>query len=101
MEHIDVDARYFKKQYDDLFSLIQQRKNDYEELKRLKLKLKEKEDQKNKPKQVIIVRKDLNMNAGKLAAAGVQEEFIILSINDKNVSSQDDIEKILKNYKRL
>ncbi len=38
-------------------------------------------------------------NAGKLAAAGVQEEFIILSINDKNVSSQDDIEKILKNYK--
>ena len=33
-------------------------------------------------------------NSGKLAAAGVQEKFIILSINDKEVSSQADIEKI-------
>lgn len=38
-------------------------------------------------------------NTGKLAAAGVQEEFIILTINDKEVSSQADIEKILKKYK--
>ena len=38
-------------------------------------------------------------NSGKLAAAGVQDEFIILSVNDKEVSSQDAIEKILKNYK--
>ena len=36
---------------------------------------------------------------GKLAAAGVQEEFILLSINDKEVSSKNDIDKILKNYK--
>ena len=32
MQH-EEDA-FFKKQYDDLFSLIQQRKNDYEELMR-------------------------------------------------------------------
>lgn len=37
--------------------------------------------------------------SGKLAGAGVQNEFIILSINDKEVSSQADIEKILKNHK--
>jgi serine protease Do len=36
---------------------------------------------------------------GKLAGAGVQEEFILLSINDKEVSSKNDIEKILKNHK--
>ena len=36
---------------------------------------------------------------GKLAQAGVQDEFIILSVNDKEVSSQEDIEKILKNHK--
>ncbi len=38
-------------------------------------------------------------NSGKLAAAGVQDEFIILSVNDKEVSSQEDIEKILKSHK--
>lgn len=38
-------------------------------------------------------------NSGKLAAAGVQEEFIILTINDKEVSSKADIEKLLKNHK--
>ncbi|MFV0159244.1 Do family serine endopeptidase [Empedobacter falsenii] len=45
-----------------------------------------------------VMVKDLE-SGGKLAAAGVQNEFIILSINEKNVSSQEDIEKILKNYK--
>ena len=36
---------------------------------------------------------------GKLAGAGVQEEYILLSVNEKEVSSKADIEKILKNYK--
>lgn len=36
---------------------------------------------------------------GKLAGAGVQEEFILLTVNDKEVSSKADIEKILKNHK--
>jgi len=45
-----------------------------------------------------VMVKDLDPN-GKLASAGVQNEFIILSINDKEVSSQGEIEKILKNYK--
>jgi len=38
-------------------------------------------------------------SSGKLAIAGVQNEFIILTINDKEVSSQADIEKLLKNHK--
>ncbi|RLZ12680.1 Do family serine endopeptidase [Faecalibacter macacae] len=45
-----------------------------------------------------VMVKDIEPN-GKLAGAGVQKEFIILSINDKEVSSQQDIEKILKNHK--
>ena len=45
-----------------------------------------------------VMAKNVNSN-GKLAGAGVQDEFIILSINDKEVSSQDDIEKVLKNHK--
>jgi serine protease Do len=45
-----------------------------------------------------VMVKNLQPN-GKLAGAGVQDEFIILTVNDKEVKSQDEIEKILKNYK--
>ena len=45
-----------------------------------------------------VMAKNVESN-GKLAQAGVQDEFIILSVNDKEVSSQEDIEKILKNHK--
>ena len=45
-----------------------------------------------------VMVKNLQAN-GKLAAAGVQDDFIILSVNDKEVKSSEDIEKILKNYK--
>ncbi len=45
-----------------------------------------------------VMVKDVDPN-GKLATAGVQNEFIILTVNDKEISSQSDIEKILKNYK--
>ena len=45
-----------------------------------------------------VMVKELEPN-GKLAGAGVQNDYIILSINDKEVSSQNDIEKILKNHK--
>src|SRR5690606_26832123 len=37
--------------------------------------------------------------SGKLKAIGIGEGFIILKVNDKEVSSQNDIEKILKNHK--
>ncbi len=37
--------------------------------------------------------------SGKLKAIGIGEGFIILKVNDKDVSSQNDIEKILKNHK--
>lgn len=36
---------------------------------------------------------------GKLKGIGIGEGFIILKVNDKEVSSQNDIEKILKNHK--
>ena len=45
-----------------------------------------------------VMVKNLQPN-GKLAGAGVQDEFILLTVNDKEVKSQADIEKILKNYK--
>lgn len=45
-----------------------------------------------------VMVKNLQPN-GKLAGAGVQDEFILLSVNDKEVKDQGDIEKILKNYK--
>jgi serine protease Do len=35
----------------------------------------------------------------KLNSIGIDNDFIILKVNDKNVSSQDDIEKTLKNHK--
>lgn len=41
----------------------------------------------------------INDNTAKLAQAGVQDDFILLSVNDKEVSSKADIEKVLKNYK--
>lgn len=63
--------------------------NDYEELNRLKLKLKEKEDQKNKPKQVIVIRKDLNMNAGKLAAQVAHASLGIFTQEFKNNNSNE------------
>ncbi|MBQ0148058.1 MAG: Do family serine endopeptidase [Flavobacteriaceae bacterium] len=37
--------------------------------------------------------------SGKLAGAGVQEDFVLLSINDKEIKSEDDVEKTLKNHK--
>lgn len=41
-----------------------------------------------------------NLNQGsKLNSIGIDNDYIILKINDKNVSSQDDIDKILKNHK--
>ncbi len=40
-----------------------------------------------------------NLTQGKLAQAGVREDFIILKINDKQITSEDDINKVLKNYK--
>src|SRR5690606_18002132 len=36
---------------------------------------------------------------GKLRAIGIDGNFIILTVNDKEVSNQNDIEKILKNHK--
>jgi Do/DeqQ family serine protease len=36
---------------------------------------------------------------GKLKAIGIDDGFIILKVNDKEVSKQDDVEKILKNHK--
>jgi len=36
---------------------------------------------------------------GKLYSIGVGNDYIILKVNDKNVNSQEDIEKILKNHK--
>ncbi|HLV23259.1 MAG TPA: trypsin-like peptidase domain-containing protein, partial [Moheibacter sp.] len=36
---------------------------------------------------------------GKLKSIGIGENFIILKVNDKEVSSQNDVEKILKNHK--
>src|SRR5690606_769077 len=36
---------------------------------------------------------------GKLRGIGISEGFIILKVNDKEVSSQKDIEKILNNHK--
>ncbi len=37
--------------------------------------------------------------SGKLRNIGIDDGFIILKVNDKEVSKQDDIEKILKNHK--
>lgn len=36
---------------------------------------------------------------GKLRAAGINEGYILMEVNDKPVNSEKDIEKILKNYK--
>lgn len=36
---------------------------------------------------------------GKLSSIGISDGFIILKVNEKNVSKEDDIEKILKNHK--
>jgi len=36
---------------------------------------------------------------GKLSSIGIDDGFIILTVNDKEVSKQDDIEKILKSHK--
>src|SRR5690606_25780832 len=36
---------------------------------------------------------------GKLSGIGISEGFIILKVNEKDVSKQDDVEKILKNHK--
>lgn len=36
---------------------------------------------------------------GKLSSIGIDDGFIILKVNDKNVSKEDEIEKILKGYK--
>lgn len=40
-----------------------------------------------------------SLGQGALANAGIREGFVILKINDKEVKSEDDINKILKNYK--
>lgn len=40
-----------------------------------------------------------NLSQGKLAQAGIREDFIILKINDKEVKNEEDVNKILKNYK--
>ncbi len=40
-----------------------------------------------------------NLKQGKLAQAGIREDYIILKINDKEVKNEDDVNKILKNYK--
>jgi len=45
-----------------------------------------------------IVVTDIDNN-GKLASIGIQEGYIILEINNKPVNSENDTEKILKNYK--
>lgn len=37
--------------------------------------------------------------SGKLSSIGIDDGFIILKVNDKEVSKQDDIEKTLKNHK--
>ncbi|SUP52100.1 peptidase Do [Weeksella virosa] len=40
-----------------------------------------------------------NLKQGKLAQAGIREDYIILKINDKEVKNEDDVNRILKNYK--
>ncbi|WP_068597350.1 Do family serine endopeptidase [Vaginella massiliensis] len=40
-----------------------------------------------------------NLKQGKLATAGIREDFIILKVNDKEVKNAEDINKILKNHK--
>ncbi|MDR3273001.1 MAG: Do family serine endopeptidase [Flavobacteriaceae bacterium] len=45
---------------------------------------------------VVVTDADSN---GKLASIGVTEGYIIMDVNDKPVNSENDIEKILKNYK--
>lgn len=45
---------------------------------------------------VVVTHVDSN---GKLRAAGIDEGFILMEVNDKPVNSEKDIEKILKNYK--
>lgn len=47
---------------------------------------------------VVVTRVDSN---GKLRAAGIDEGFILMEVNDKPVNSEKDIEKILKNYKGI
>ncbi len=37
--------------------------------------------------------------SGKLSGIGISDGFIILKVNDKEVSKQDDVERILKNHK--
>lgn len=63
---------------------------DYEDLKNLKLelnRLKEKERQKSLPKQVIVIRKDLNMPAGKLAAQVAHASMATITNRLKNIDN--------------